>query len=109
MRPTCSSPRLTPSYSCCAMRMVRLAEKPSLRAASCCSVEVGNGGAGLRRGSRRGGGGGGPAAGDNVRGILGGLEAAVDGPVLLRGEAADLVLAVNDQPQRHRLHPPGRD
>ena len=29
--------------------MVRCAEKPSLRAASCCSVEVVNGGAGLRR------------------------------------------------------------
>src|SRR3546814_4518866 len=30
------------------MRIVWLAEKPSLRAASCCSVEVVNGGGGLR-------------------------------------------------------------
>jgi hypothetical protein len=31
------------------MRMVRLVVKPNLRAASCCSVEVVNGGAGRRR------------------------------------------------------------
>ena len=31
------------------MRMVREAEKPSFRAASCCRVEVVKGGAGLRR------------------------------------------------------------
>src|SRR2546430_326866 len=49
MRPTLPSPRSWPSYSCCARRMVRRALKPSLRAASCCSVEVVKGGAGLRR------------------------------------------------------------
>jgi hypothetical protein len=48
MRPTAPSPKSTPSYSCCARRIVRCAPKPSLRAASCCSVEVVNGGAGLR-------------------------------------------------------------
>ena len=36
----------TPSYSSCAAFIVRLAWKPSLRDASCCSVEVMNGGAG---------------------------------------------------------------
>ena len=49
MRPTLPSPMSMPSYSCCARRMVRRALKPSLRAASCCSVEVVKGGAGLRR------------------------------------------------------------
>ena len=51
MRPTLPSspPMSRPSYNCCARRMVRRALKPSLRAASCCSVEVVNGGAGLRR------------------------------------------------------------
>src|SRR5438309_11600379 len=49
MSPTLPSPRSWPSYSCCARRMVRRALKPSLRAASCCSVEVVKGGAGLRR------------------------------------------------------------
>ena len=41
------------------------------------------------------------------RGVPG--EAAVQRPVLLGHEAADLVLAVDDDPQRHRLHPAGRD
>ena len=49
MSPTLPSPMSTPSYSCCAVRIVRCAEKPSLREASCCSVEVVNGGEGLRR------------------------------------------------------------
>ena len=42
----------TPSYSRCAMRMVRLADRRSLREASCWSVEVVKGGCGLRRVSR---------------------------------------------------------
>ncbi len=49
MRPTAPSPMSTPSYSCCATRMVFWALKPSLRAASCCKVDVVKGGAGLRR------------------------------------------------------------
>ena len=36
------------SYSACATRIVWLAENPSLRAASCCSVDVVNGAGGLR-------------------------------------------------------------
>ncbi len=36
----------TPSFSRCAIRIVRLVENPSLRLASCVSVEVVNGGAG---------------------------------------------------------------
>ncbi len=39
----------TPSYSFCAVRMVRVAPKPSLREASCWRVEVVKGGEGLRR------------------------------------------------------------
>ena len=38
-----------PSYRSWATRIVRLGLKLSLRLASCCSVEVVNGGAGLRR------------------------------------------------------------
>src|SRR5580692_10510395 len=38
-----------PSYSFCAACMVRWAEKPSLREASCCRVEVVKGGGGVRR------------------------------------------------------------
>ena len=41
------------SYSRCAVCIVRRAVKPSLRAASCCTVEVVNGGGGLRRFGRR--------------------------------------------------------
>src|SRR4029450_8603690 len=49
MSPTEPSPgRSTPSYSCWATAMVRLEEKPSLREASCCRVEVMNGGAARR-------------------------------------------------------------
>src|SRR5438094_563500 len=44
MRPTWPSPgTFTPSYSRCATCMVFRAENPSLRAASCCSVDVVNG------------------------------------------------------------------
>src|ERR1700727_2351289 len=39
----------TPSYSFWAARIVRSAEKPSLREASCCRVEVVKGGGGERR------------------------------------------------------------
>ncbi|MNG10778.1 hypothetical protein D3C84_942690 [compost metagenome] len=45
IRPPVSS---TPSYSFCAACMVRWAVKPSLRAASCCRVEVVKGGEGER-------------------------------------------------------------
>ena len=38
-----------PSYSRWAARMVRVAENPSARLASCCRVEVMNGGWGWRR------------------------------------------------------------
>ena len=38
----------TPSYSSCATIMVRLAVMDSFREASCCKVEVMNGGAGVR-------------------------------------------------------------
>src|SRR5881398_1891064 len=38
-----------PSYSCCAIRIVTAAEKPSCFAASCCSVLVRNGGGAGRR------------------------------------------------------------
>ena len=46
--PTCPSGVSTPSYSRWATDIVRLGLKPSLRLASCWSVEVVNGGAGLR-------------------------------------------------------------
>ena len=37
----------TPSYSVWAARIVRVAEKPNARLASCCKVDVMNGGAGF--------------------------------------------------------------
>ncbi len=40
MRPTVPPPTSTPSYSCCAALIVDLAVSPSLRTASCCSVDV---------------------------------------------------------------------
>ena len=46
------SPIDTPSYSCCATTIVFFTENPSLRDASCCSVEVVYGGAALRALSR---------------------------------------------------------
>src|SRR3989475_12932670 len=49
-----SAPTSTPSYSCCAIRIVIAAEKPSCFAASCCSVLVRNGGGGIGRASCRG-------------------------------------------------------
>ena len=49
MSPTWPSPAVsTPSYSRWATLIVRFGLKPSLRLASCWSVEVVNGGAGLR-------------------------------------------------------------
>ena len=49
MSPTWPSPGTSmPSYSRWAICIVLLAENPSLRAASCCNVEVVNGGAGVR-------------------------------------------------------------
>ena len=54
MRPTVPSPgRSTPSYSRWASGIVLRAPNPSLRAASCWSVEVVNGGAGVRLRSLR--------------------------------------------------------
>src|SRR3954470_3411278 len=49
MRPVVSPPISMPSYSRCAIRMVCAGAKPSLRLASCCSVEVVKGACGLRR------------------------------------------------------------
>jgi hypothetical protein len=46
--PTVSPPRSIPSNRRCAVFIVRSAENPSLRDASCCKVEVLNGGAGFR-------------------------------------------------------------
>ena len=48
MRPTWPSGVSTPSYSRCATDIVRLGLNPSFRLASCWSVLVVNGGAGLR-------------------------------------------------------------
>ena len=48
IRPTVSPPSVMPSYSFCAVRMVRVAPNPSLRDASCCIVDVVNGGAARR-------------------------------------------------------------
>ena len=49
IRPTVPMPLTsTPSYSCCAMDIVRLGVMPSRRLASCWSVEVMKGGEGLR-------------------------------------------------------------
>ena len=36
-------------------------------------------------------------------------EAGVDAPILDRGEVADLAFALDDHPQRDRLHAPGRE
>ena len=117
--------------------MVCLAEKPSLREASCCRVEVVKGGVGvaphrllLDRGDREraaldGGldGVGGRSvldvepvellAGDRRQPganllALGGGEQRLDGPVFLGLEGLDLGLAVAHQAQRHRLHAAGR-
>ena len=113
-----------------------LAEKPSLRAASCCSVEVVNGGGGLLanglvstdatvkcpastaalaasasalRADRQ------PVdllavELDQPRGegLAVGFERRRDLPIFLRPEQLDLALAVDDQAQRHRLHPARR-
>ena len=47
IRPTVPCPAMsTPSYRVWAARIVRVAEKPNARLASCCSVEVMKGGAG---------------------------------------------------------------
>src|SRR5881392_1094854 len=103
MRPTLPSPRSWPSYSCCARRMVRRALKPSLRAASCCSVEVVKGGAGLRRrclrsiaSTRNSPPSAGPAAADSAldlarRGLVG------------EAELLDLLAAILQQLQREGL------
>jgi hypothetical protein len=48
MRPVTSLPTATPSYRLCATFIARSVEKPSLRTASCCSVDVVNGAAGER-------------------------------------------------------------
>src|SRR5882724_5665403 len=75
-----------PSYSCCAIRIVTAAEKPSCFAASCCSVLVQ----------------------PRLERLAVLLEIGLDGPVLLRDELADLLLALADQSQRYGLHPTRR-
>ena len=133
-----------PSYRRCAIVIVLRAPKPSLRAASCCSVEVVNGGAGLRLrslllhlrdavGRRRRRStwvaasvsvpstspflsgevaslpSGTPASRARKGCVVAlGGEADVDAPVLDRVERADLALALDDQPERDRLHAAGR-
>ena len=47
-QPGCSPSTARPSYSSCASAMVRTPPKPSRCDASCCSVDVVNGAAGLR-------------------------------------------------------------
>ena len=117
--------------------MVRSAPKPSLREASCCKVLVANGGAGWRctcffstlstrncrasiAATAR------LASASFARPNLSSLlpsssaqarlevgaawrgERRLDAPVFLRLERLDLVLALADQAQRHRLHASGR-
>ena len=117
--------------------MVRWAEKPSLREASCCRVEVVKGGGGRAPGrlllDRRDLEAGRPRprpwrrrrAASSARSnlveplalvldqpgqerIAAGGDVGLDGPVFLGPEGLDLDLAVDDQAQRHRLHPAGR-
>ena len=130
MRPTWPSGVSTPSYSRWAIDIVRLGLKPSLRLASCWSVLVVNGGAGLRfdwrlrdrlddrsqargsprRGARR-------SRRRRCRRVLpsirtrsavnvvagGRLEQRLERPVLAGGERADLALALDDHAHRDRL------
>ena len=133
MRPTVSPPISTPSYRPCAIFIVREAEKPSLREASCCSVEVMNGGEGCRLTGffsisptvKR------PALivstafcgralrcratacrasapfsrmSRAVKFPAAAAEIGFDRPVFLRLERFDLELALADEAQRHRLH-----
>ena len=117
--------------------MVCAGAKPSLRLASCCSVEVVNGGCGCRLtglastdGDREGGGfkrllerfGFGARADIEALEFLavGADEARLEGlvarrrqrrdqrPIFLADEFLDFEFAVADKPQRHRLHPAGR-
>ena len=113
-----------------------LAEKPSLRAASCCSVEVVKGGGGLRVSGlvSTADDGEAPVLDRRLRGHRGALVAdrqpvdllalerdqpreelgpvllhvGGDRPIFLRAEQLDLALAVDDQAQRDRLHAAGR-
>ena len=135
IRPTWPSSVSMPSYRRWAALMVRFGEKPSLRLASCCRLDVVNGGAGnllvfLSETSTTTGrlariaaacfsavspspiSGFLPVDADQVRleGIaVGGNEDGLERPVLAGGEGADLALAVDDQPDRHRLDAPGRE
>ena len=117
--------------------MVWRGEKPSLREASCCRVEVVKGGGGLRRcgfvsilatvklpprarpSRRRAVVSSGmsslssflpskPTSRADEGLALGGRELGHDRPVFLRLEHLDLGLAVADQAERHRLHAAGR-
>src|SRR4029453_12521065 len=107
MSPTEPSPgRSTPSYSCWATAMVHLEEKPSLREASCCRVEVMNGGAALRLRSLLL-----TSATVQVAGLDGlfslGGQVGLEAPVLAGLEGVDLTLAVDDHLERGRLDPAG--
>src|SRR3972149_2446449 len=115
--------------------MVRWAEKPSLSEASCCSVEVVKGGAALllldrqdlqlalRLGLQSGVNFSGTRAvvdrelleffavemgqpGDKILAL--GIEVGFDGPVFACDEFFDLLLALDDEPQRRTLYTPGR-
>ena len=134
IRPTWPSGVSTPSYSRCAIDIVRFGLKLSLRLASCCSVEVVNGGAGLRfcvlvaidvtRGRRPGA----PSAWslrgrpvadldrlavdpdelglERLAGLRG--QERAEGPVLPRDEGVDLALALDHQADGHGLDATGR-
>ena len=131
MSPTWPSGVSTPSYSRWAIDIVRFGLKPSLRLASCWSVEVVNGGAGLRfwrlgrdRGDTSG------AAPRSVSAWCSAVVAVADlerlavdpdelrlelvarlrgeeraqGPVLPRDEGIDLALALDHEADGHGLH-----
>ena len=134
MRPVWPSPVSTPSYRRWATDIVRLGLKPSLRLASCWSVLVVNGAAGLRVTGRvpvlsttgvdvaQGGGMdlGALALGDlgrlavdadevgGERDALGRAQGDLDRPVLAGDEAPDLALAVDDDADGDGLDPTGR-
>ncbi len=116
--------------------MVWLADRPSLRAASCCSVEVVKGGGGLRlnglvsteatlnrpSSTARFAASAGPflpdreavdlvalvadEAGEELGPVR--FEGGHDAPIFLGAEELDLALAIDDEAQRHRLHAAGR-
>src|SRR6478672_10448198 len=94
------------------MRIVCCDERRSLRLASCCSVDVMNGGGGLQptllvevaplRNAAA-------VDGGEPRIEGSGVERADDVPVAGGHEAHALALALDDQACRHGLHPAGRE